>query len=1073
MKKNYFNQDKSNRFGLQIDWQFRFLLKTLNRILKLIMIIIIIGISSSSLTAENINFSSFHNTNYERNEEVMTELSNKRLKDYNKEVVKTINGKIVDNQGDPLPGVSILVKGTSRGTTSDFDGNFFIEVSEEDILVFSFIGYKTIEISVKNQSTLNISMEIDLESLNEVVIIGYGVQEKVNLTGAVSSVNSEDLEGRVPTNLLSTLQGKMSGVTITQSSGQPGKTDSQIIIRGLGTMNNSSPLVLVDGIESSLNEINPHDIKSVNVLKDASSASIYGTRGANGVILITTERGKSGEISVKLNTSVGWQKPTSLPKKVSSAVYARLANEANINEGLAPQYSNEDIAKYESGSDPFNYPNTDWLDLLMQGSGLTQDYNMSVSGGGETAQYFLSLGYFNQEGIIREKSSIYKRKNIRLNVDSEVTSWFKVGVNGGVSSSDTREPAGTLNGTGFDVFYQMATQVPPTIPVTNEEGEYVSLGNDNLVALIDQGGNIVSEITKLTGSVFGEATILPNLTLKSLMGVDYSFIDTKQHYIEFEYADGRIVGPSQVKDILDRTKSVNLQSYLTYAKEFSKNKLKLMVGVSRQSDEFKFNSVYRRDFPSNLLDQIDAGSQDGSLTSGSMLEVRLGSYFGRFTYNYDDRYLFEASFRRDGSSKFAAENRWGNFPSFSAGWRISEEKFLEGVSWINNLKLRGSWGKLGNDRIQDYAYLSKITLGRNYPFGGQINSGATQTVAEVPEIGWESSTMIDIGLDASLFNDKISTSIGYYNRFTEDILTAVPVSSLYGLPAPLVNSGAMRNKGIELELTHKNNLGDFKYQISGNLSKNKNTVEKFPNESLGRIWGYRFDGTTIRREGESWDSFYGYDVAGIFQTDDEALSSPHITGTPVRAGDLKFKDQNGDGVIDSKDRVILGNQIPEITYGFTLDLNYKAFDMSVFFQGAANVYGTPGIITMFPFKDTNGAVLQQHLDRTIVENGQVIQQGHYPRTLLGGDSHHNAVFSSFWVSDASYLRLKNLQIGYTLPTKISDKLSIKKARIYFSGENLLTITSFEDGFDPEIRSGVGHWTYPQTKIYSFGLTLNF
>lgn len=988
----------------------------------------------------------------------------------------TVSGIVQDDSGIPLPGVNIMIKGTTKGTITNPEGEYNIEVQDPStaVLVVSFVGYLTQEISVSGQTTINVILEPDVYGLEEAVVIGYGSQRKIDLTGSVSSIQAQEITGQVATNTAALIQGRLPGVFITQSSGQPGKPNTQILVRGLGTMNNSNPLILVDGIESSMEYINPNDIESLTVLKDAASASIYGTRGSNGVILITTKRGEVGAVNVSLNTSFGWQDAVKLPQHVSSADYARLFNEACKNEGLEPGFTAEDINKYESGVDPYNYPNTDWVDLLIQGSGFTQDHSLNVSGGTEASRYSLSLGYFDQDGIIRENAANFKRYNLRINIDSKITDWFSVGLNGSLSDSKTSEPAATLLGTGFDVFFQMANNTPPTKPVTNEAGEYVSLGHQNLVALIDQGGNIISNNSHALVSSFGEIKLLPGLTLKGLIGVDYTYLDSKEHYIRFEYANGPEVGPAQVRDNYIRTSSVNLQSYLTYNKTFNNHKLNVMFGVSRQADEYKTNSMYRRDFPSNLLDQIDAGSTTGMTTSGNFSEVRLGSYFGRINYNYDERYLFEANLRRDGSSKFAPDYRWGNFPSFSVGWRLSEESFLENITWINNLKIRGSWGILGNDRIPNYTYLAKIALGADYPFGGQMYSGAAQVEANVPAIQWETSTMIDVGIDANLFNNNLlAFSLDYYDRYTDNILTNVPVSSLYGLPAPIVNAGAMRNKGVEFQINHRNAYGEFNYDISANVAKNKNIVEKYPYESLGKIWGYRYDGTSIRKEGESWDSFYGYEVIGFFQTDEEATSSPHIPGTPVKAGDFKFKDQNEDGVIDSQDRVVLGNTIPELTFGLNIGLYYKAFDLSAFFQGVAKGYTTMGIMSMFPFKDTDGAVFESHMDRTIVENGEVVKEGKYPRTLLGGDSHHNAVFSSFWVSDASYLRLKNLQIGYTISSQILSKLKLSSVRVYFSGQNLLTFTSFPESYDPEIAEGNAHWSYPIIRFYTFGLNINF
>lgn len=982
-----------------------------------------------------------------------------------------ITGRVISDDNLPITRASVIVKNTTRGTTTNNNGNFSIEAAVGEILVFSSVGFDEREITINNDK-ITVQLIASSSTLGDVVVVGYGTQKKVNLTGAVSALSGKELEGQVPTSVTSLLQGRLPGLFVTQSSGQPGKPNTRVLIRGLGTMNNSNPLILIDGVESTMDNINPDDVESISILKDASSSAIYGTRAANGVILITTKRGKSGPIQFNYSTSLGWQKAVRLPEHVSSAEYAVLLNEAFQNQGAPPAYTKEEIEKFRTGVDPYNYPNTNWVDLLLQGSGFTQNHSLGISGGTDASKYALSLAYFDQGGLIMMDATQFKRYNLRLNLDSKVNRWLSVGLNSSFTRSENREPAATLFGTGFDVFFQMANNTPPSQPVKNAAGEYVPFGNQNLVALIEAGGNLTSKNSQAVGSVFGNIQLAKGLTLKGLMGLDYRFVDNKDHYIQIQYSNGITAGPNQVRDYLERYTSITLQSFLDYTKAFKKHEIKGLLGISRQAEQFNINQLYRRNFPSNLIDQIDAGSPTGMTNNGSARDIKQRSYFGRVNYSFDNKYLFEANLRRDGSSKFAPDYRWGMFPSFSVGWRLSEESFFNNISWLNNLKLRGSWGRLGNHNIADYLYIGRISFGQNYPFGGNIFSGATQTQADVPDIAWETTTESNFAVDVGLFNNKFTASVDYYNKLTEDILTQVPVSLVFGLPAPVVNAGAMRNKGVELQLTHKNTFKNFLYNLSANVAFNKNTVVKYPKESLGSIWGYRYDGTSIRKEGESWDSFYGYEWIGQFQSDAEAVASPHITGTPVKAGDLKFKDQNGDGVIDSKDRIVLGNAIPKITYGFNVGLEFKNFDVSTFFQGVAKVFNTVGIMSMFPLKD-GGTAFRTHLDRSIVENGKIIQQGHYPRTLIGGDSHHNAVFSSFWVSEVSYLRMKNLQIGYTLSPKITDRINLSKARVYFSGQNLLTFSRFDKSYDPEILAGNAHWSYPQVQFYTFGLNVTF
>lgn len=970
-----------------------------------------------------------------------------------------VKGRVLDSTDrSPLIGVTINAKGKSISTITDKNGDFSITAPAASILAFTYVGYLSKEVAIENQAILNVVLNPAASKLNEVVVVAYGTQKKINLTGAVSSISGDKLEGNPATSVTATLEGRLPGVTITQTSGQPGRENTSILIRGMGTMNNAQPLVIVDGLESSLDDISPNDIQNVSVLKDASSASIYGSRAANGVILVTTKRGKAGAPQINYNTYYGWQKPIGLPQHVSSGQYATLINEGEVNAGLAPQYSSDEINKYFSGADPYNYPNTNWVNLLLKGSGATLDHNLSFAGGTDMARYRLSFEYYNQDGLVNNTN--HKRYNVRINLDSKANKWLTIGLNSGLSKNDVDSPVSPYG--DITQFFRQVNRIPPTVPNKLANGSWARSIDGNPIAWAQEGGLANSQISHLLGSTFAEIAIIKGLTLKGIAGIDYSFSDNKTHIQTVAYGDGSVQGPNSVDDYLLRNSTTSLQSILNYNKKIAKHDIKVLLGASKESNVINIDEGYRKNLPTNGLDQLAAGSSIGWTNNGQTDEDKLSSFFGRFNYDFNNKYLFEANLRRDGSSKFAAGNRWGTFPSFSAGWRVSEEDFMKSLKWLSSLKLRASWGKLGNDRISNYQYLSKIALGQNYDFGGVLTDGAATVEASNDHITWETTTELDFGLDADLFNNNLlSVSIDYYNRYTDNILTSVPVSAVFGLPAPIVNAGAMRNRGLEIQLQHNNNFGDFRYNLSFNAAYNKNRVEKFSNPSKGN---------TIRIEGQPWDSFYGYQWTGYFQTDQQAASSPHQPGAPVMAGDLRFKDQNNDGKIDGNDRVVLGNTIPIITYGFNIGLQYKNFDLSSFFQGAGKVNRTLGTEAEWPF--VNGAnALTMHLDRTIVQGGKIVQQGYFPRTLI--NQTHNQVESSFTVLNSSYLRLKNCQLGYNLPIQWLSHMKIAKARIYMSGQNLLTFTKFPSGFDPELPEGSGAYTYPQIKFYVFGLDIKF
>jgi TonB-linked SusC/RagA family outer membrane protein len=975
-------------------------------------------------------------------------------------LVAQVSGKVLDENSAGLPGVSVVLKGTQKGTTTDGDGQFKIEVPDESAtLVFSFVGFVTKELVVGSQTSLTISLVPENTALKELVVVGYGTQKKINLTGAVATVGSDQVANRPVTNMSTALQGILPGVTVVQKSGQPGRDTGIIRVRGVGTMNSASPssgspMVVVDGLISSMENLNPNDIESISVLKDASAGAIYGSRAANGVILVTTKRGKAGKPVVSYNSYIGLQKPTNLPDYLGSYDYGKLLNEGLVNEGQQPRFTEAELNKFKDGSDPFNYPDTDWLKLLYKGSGVQQSHNLSVSGGTDASRYLLSFGYLNQKGLIKNTDN--ERYNVRFNLDSKISDRLSVGLTSSFLRQGISEPSAIAGGPGLNFSIVYANRIPPTVANKYQNGAWMRYLDGNPNAWIENGGSIADKISSAMGNAFAELIILKGLKLRGSAGVDYNFTDKNTHLKDLTYGDGSYQGPNSVKNDNLRNARITLQAFLTYEKSFGKHNLNVLVGSSRETYNYNETGAFRRSLPSNDLTDVNAGSTEGMTATGLSYESKLGSYFGRVNYDYQGKYLLEASMRYDGSSKFAAEKRWGVFPSFSAGWRVSEEAFLKNVHAITDLKLRGSYGSVGNNDILDYLYIPTVALGVNYPFNGSIAAGAAQQVAANTSLQWEKSTTFDIGADLALFNNRITLTADYYDRYTNNILVAVPVSSIYGLPAPTVNAGAMRNKGLELVLGHANRIGDFSYNVSFNIAFNKNNVEKYANPSKTK---------RIQAEGYSWNSFFGYEAIGKYQTDEEVQNLPKVVGSPVQRGDLIFKDQNNDGKVDGNDRIDLGSDIPKTTYGINLNARYKSFDLVVLGQGAANVKQYLQDQVQFPF--VNGYKAQtKHLDRWTPET----PDGKFPRTHVS--QWHNYAISSFSVVKANYLRLKNLQVGYSFTPKVLKSIKVNSLRLYLSGQNLLTMTKLDSGFDPESAENA-QFGYPNVKIYTAGLNINF
>lgn len=993
-----------------------------------------------------------------------------------------ISGTVRDSS-KVLAGVSIVLKGnTGIGTTTDANGKFQLKIPHDGILVFRYVGYKPQEIATNGKGAINVTMQSDEANLQEVVIVGFGQQRKENLTGSVSTVGPKELTNRPVSSVGNALQGTMAGVTVTAaSSGQPGRDAATIRVRGIGTLNNSGAMVVVDGMISTMNNVNPDDIESISVLKDAASAAIYGSRAANGVILITTKKGKEGKTILTYNTYVGKQSATGLFDYLPSWQAAELFNQAQRNEGVIDEqlrYTDEEIEKFKNGSDPYNYPNTDWLDLAYKGNGIQQNHYLGVNGGNDKTNYMLSLGYFDQNGLINKTNA--KRYTSRFNLESKVNDKLKIHGNLAYTYSPLEEPQSSMSGVpGFTQVIRQINRIVPMVPYKYENGHYGSITDGNPLAWLESPSFNRENYYDFVGNVGADWEIIKGLHFKPTLGFVSSIAQNKFFIADIQYYDAagdklRYQGPNKLTDKNTTFRRTTLQGILDYTKSFGDHNIKILGGYFQELTQYTENSAYRQGFLNNELSEINLGSTAGQTASGYGYEMALRSYFGRLNYDFAGKYLFEANLRYDGSSRFSPKHRWGAFPSFSAGWNLSKETFFEPLKEsVSALKIRGSWGKLGNQEVRAYGnspsapyypYITVISSEQNYAFGGgspTIATGVAPTIGANADLRWESTTTYGAGIDAAFLKGKLDLTVDWFNRKTNDIILDVPVSAVYGLIPPPKNAGAVQNKGWEFMLGYKDRKGDFAYNGSFNIS--------FIDNKITDLYGTGpyLANTTIQDVGYPINSLYGYIAEGIFQTKDE-VEKHAFQSNQTSAGDLKYRDIDGNKVIDTDDKQYLGNFYPKTTFGLTLGGSFKNFDLTLFFQGAArvNTYleGKLGEVN-----DAAGKPTSALLDSWTPENpGAAL-----PR-ILYSQKQNNPIDnpSSFWVKDASYIRLKNLQIGYNF-TNLLKRLGISRARIYYSGQNILTFSGLQDWIDPEASYSSGIYYYPQVKVHTLGLNVTF
>lgn len=982
----------------------------------------------------------------------------------------TVHGRVVDDKGEPIPGVNIIEKGTTNGTVTDATGAYAFSASSPDVvLVFSFIGFNTQEIALAGRSEINITMTPDSKTLSEVVVMGYGTQKKTNLTGSVSTVSDQQLQDRPVTNVTTALQGTMSGVTVIQNSGQPGKESAAIRVRGIGTLNNSDAMVVVDGVISSMNDVNPNDIETVTVLKDAASASIYGSRASNGVVLITTHKGKTGEAQIRYKGYVGVQQATRLPDFVDSWKAATFYNEALVNEGKPARYTDQEIALFRNGSDPDHYPNTNWLDLFYNGSGIQQSHFIDVSSGTEKMQTLLSMGYFNQAGLVENTS--LKRYTTRFKISNKIGQRATVNGNLAYNLEDFTEPTNPYT-KSFEGMMWQVNRIGRNVPYKYSNGYYGYYDDGSPMAWLESGSTVDSRTHYLRANVDADIEILKGLHFKPLLGYRMDLTESKSYIKDIQYYDWTTgdptfyQGPNSLTSYFDKLNVITLQGLLQYDKRIGEHGLTLLGGYSQEYTHFSYLQGFRKAFLNNSLTELNAGPLSGQSATGSGYEVALRSFFGRINYTFKDRYLLEANIRYDGSSRFAPENRWGTYPSFSLGWRLSEEAFFAPLhNIVSDLKVRASWGLLGNQNIVgNYPYIPTISGGQNYAFGGAVATGIAPVNGANPDIRWENTQTTDIGFDASFFNGQFTFTTDYFIRNTDKILLSIPVGEVYGFNPPVQNGGKVQNKGIEFDLGYRGEAGAVKYHVGANVTFISNKVKDL--EGTDPI----INDYTFMKVGYPINSFYGYQAEGIFQTQQQLDTHATQTGGVIGLGDLMYKDQNNDGVIDGDDRVYLGSYFPKTTFGVNAGLQWKGFDFSIFLQGAANVKG-------FVHDELMGMVSDKYgKPTTIFENHWTPENptNSFPRLWSSYTQNDpGRTPSSFWVRDASYVRLKNIQLGYTFAGEWLKVVGIKTAKLYYSGQNILTFSKFYKWVDPEAPPAARGETYPQVMVNSIGLDVKF
>ncbi|MCK9618781.1 MAG: TonB-dependent receptor [Lentimicrobiaceae bacterium] len=985
---------------------------------------------------------------------------------------KPVSGKVTDQFGATLPGVSVVVKGTTVGVITDNNGNFSISnIPDNAILQFSFVGMKPQEIAVAGKSTINVVLTEETVGIEEVVAIGYGTQRKVVATGSIVSTKGAELVKIPAQNLANSLTGRLPGVIINTRSGEPGYDDPTIFIRGLSTTGNANPLIIIDGVErSGIGRLNPNDIENVTVLKDATAA-IYGARAANGVILVTTKRGTDGKSQFEVNFNQGFTQPTRTQKMADSYLFANVQNEYRAAQGLSAKYTDAELQKFRDGTDPDNYPNTNWQDLMIKTLTPTQRADISVSGGSKKMKYFVSLGGLNQPGQFNYGTETYKQYNFRSNIDVQVTDYFKFGFDLSGRMEDRHRPVN-------DPFSHIMLYLPMwQLHWPGTDYLYPCRDGQNIINMVSDAAGYRNQNYRGVTSTLSFKLDLPwvkGLWVDGSANYDagYNFNKT-WNTPSYVYNKNSFTGiytkttigsaKASLSENFDQSTFMTVNAKINFKRSFKKHNLDAMAGYEQRQTNYDYLSAFRNNFISTELPQLFAGSSVASDqgNSGTASTTARQNYFGRASYDYAGKYLAQAIFRYDGSMNFAKDKRWGLFPGFSLGWRLSEESFMKGVTFINNLKIRASYGEMGNDQVSSYQYLMSYGYNTNYSnvIGNNDVSGLTQSGVPNPDITWEVAKTSNLGLEATLWDNLLGVEFDVFKTRRSNILTTrnAVVPDYTGLALPSQNVGIVENKGFELQLSHINNKHAIKYSLTGNFSFARNKViyaDEVPAAEPYQLATGRPIGSALY-----------YNAIGIFRDQAQINSTPHLVGaTP---GDIIFQDANNDGVINSRDQIRINEtNVPQIVYGFTTSFSYKGFDLSALFQGQANAIFYSNWFGRFN-SDVGNFFTARAEGRWTPQN----IEGTMPRNDYGGNS--NLVQSTQWLKDAGFLRLKNLELGYNLPKRITEKLKVQGFRIFVNGFNLFYLYDHlkDWGQDPEANNTTFY--YSQQRVLNMGFNLTF
>lgn len=999
-------------------------------------------------------------------------LTTEAIKDLHaQQQAKTVTGTVTDVSGEPIIGANIRIKGTTTGTITDIDGNFSIEAEPQSVIEVSYIGYLTQETVINNQKSIRFLLKEDTKTLDEVVVIGYGVQKKADLTGSVANINTEKLNTQSNANIGQALQGKIAGVDIVSQGGAPG-SGTRIMVRGIGTLNNASPLYIVDGMYmNSIDHINPNDIASIDVLKDASSAAIYGSRAANGVIIVTTKEGSNteGKPIIDLSVNLGISTASKFLDMLDAKGWAEVTTIARQAIGKPALDMATDLA---------NKPDNDWQDIMFRPA-LMQNYNLAVKGGGKYSTYYTGLGYFNQDGIV--KGTNYQRYNIQSKNDYK-RGIFSAGTNLIISFSHDKPLHQELRGGMIGTILQSV----PTLEKYDDtrEGGYGGTYGDVVniphpLAIIDD--NIMdryNENVKIFANLYAQIELFKGLKYKLNLTPDFSFERYKNYLNKYDFglATNSI---TQLTERQRRRRNILVENLLTFDRTFGEHKISALAGYTYQDSRFRHIQAYGEGLPQGL-EEIDAATTNRSNEGNSWRSV-LTSILGRVFYSYQNKYLFTATIRRDGSSKFGKNNRYGYFPSFSLGWNVAEEKFMENVHWLDQLKLRGGYGVLGNQEIDNYQYSSTITTGINYPDGnGGLLQGAFPKNFANPDIKWEETAMTNVGIDFMAFNNRLSLTADYYVKNTKDILLTVPIPiSSGGANDPIRNAGKIRNNGFEFNLGWMDQPNpDISYGINLIGSFNKNKVIAMGSES-GSIKGGSTNQNITTSETKAGYPIGGYwliSTAGYFNSQEE-VDAYAKDGKKIQPaaepGDIKFVDANNDGVINDDDRVFQGSPFPDFTFALNGNMRYKNFDLSIGLQGVLGnkIYNATRQTLEDVTKGSN--FLASCLDYWTPEN----KNASHPRLTWDDPNRNTRAESDRHLENGSYLRLRSVQLGYTFP-QTWFKGAIQHARVYINAENLFTITSYS-GYSPDVNAdnanyrGFDNFIYPTNRTFMLGLNVTF